>query len=95
MPVSERTSVSALSSGLPVLRDDSVPVPDTAGEKMISTIVEIKPPYMLHNAQRVLNRRQYSENRIVGRFAAAATANASATKTRHSVQQQGFPARSR
>ena len=54
--------------------------PDTAGEKTISTIVEIKPPYMLHSAPRVLNRGQYSEYRIVGRLAAAATANASATR---------------
>ena len=35
--------------------------PDTAGEKMISTMQLIRPPYMLHNAPRVLNRRQYSE----------------------------------
>ena len=54
--------------------------PDTAGEKTISTIVEIRPPYMLHSAPRVLNRCQYSEYRIVGRLAAAATANASATR---------------
>ena len=36
-------------------------VPDTAGEKMISTMQLIRPPYMLHSAPRVLNRRQYSE----------------------------------
>ena len=35
---------------------------------------------MLHSAPRVLNRAQYSEYRIVGRLAAAATANASATR---------------
>ncbi len=54
--------------------------PDTAGEKTISTMVEIRPPYMLHSAPRVLNRFQYSEYTIVGRLAAAATANASATR---------------
>src|SRR6185312_3741154 len=58
----------------------AVLAPDTAGEKMISTIVEISPPYMLHSAPRVLNRSQYSEYRMVGRLAAAATANASATR---------------
>ena len=58
----------------------AVLAPDTAGEKTISTIVEISPPYMLHSAPRVLNRCQYSENTIVGRLAAAATANASATR---------------
>ena len=35
--------------------------PETAGEKTISTSVEISPPYMLHSAPRVLNRGQYSE----------------------------------
>ena len=35
---------------------------------------------MLHSAPRVLNRFQNSEYRIVGRFAVAATANASATR---------------
>ena len=35
---------------------------------------------MLHSAPRVLNRLQYSEYRIVGRLADAATANASATR---------------
>jgi hypothetical protein len=54
--------------------------PDTAGEKTISTMVVIRPPYMLHSAPRVLNRCQYSEYRIVGRFAAAATAKANATR---------------
>ena len=43
----------------------AVLAPDTAGEKTISTIVEISPPYMLHSAPRVLNRDQYSEYRIV------------------------------
>ena len=36
-------------------------VPDTAGEKMISTMQLISPPYMLHSAPLVLNRFQYSE----------------------------------
>ena len=35
---------------------------------------------MLHSAPVVLNRAQNSEYRIVGRFADAATANASATR---------------
>ena len=35
--------------------------PDTAGEKMISTMQVINPPYMLHRAPRVLNLFQYSE----------------------------------
>ena len=35
---------------------------------------------MLHSAPVVLNRFQNSEYRIVGRFAEAATANASATR---------------
>src|ERR1700753_907747 len=39
---------------------------DTAGERTIKARVDIRPPYMLHNAPRVLNRRQYSEYRIVG-----------------------------
>src|SRR5690606_34978364 len=39
-----------------------------------------RPPYMLHSAPVVLNRFQNSEYRIVGRFADAATANASATR---------------
>src|ERR1700732_790488 len=112
MPVSARTSISAVSAGSGDSREVNVPTiprmnasgidtipglakgnhakseclsidvgePDTAGEKTISTIVEISPPYMLHNAPLVLNRRQYSEYRIVGRFAAAATAKASATR---------------
>src|SRR5882757_10596821 len=46
--------------------------PDTAGEKTISTIVEIRPPYILHSAPRVLNRRQYSEYRMVGGLAGPA-----------------------
>src|SRR6185312_5382082 len=54
----------------------AVLAPDNAGEKTISTIVETSPPYILHSAPRVLNRDQYSEYRIVGRFAAAATAKA-------------------
>src|SRR3954454_22384789 len=100
MPVSARTSNSALSSGSPRSDDVSVPTtpsrnasgidtmpglasgnqakstlgsiavftPETAGEKMISTIVDSRPPYMLHNAPRVLDRAQYSEYRIVGRL---------------------------
>ena len=35
---------------------------------------------MLHSEPRVLNRFQYRENRIDGRFADAATANAKATR---------------
>ena len=49
-------------------------------EKSIRMIDDASPPYMLHSAPRVLNRRQYNEYRIVGRFADAATAKASATK---------------
>ncbi len=48
----------------------AVLLPDTAGENTISTMVEIRPPYMLHSAPRVLNRFQYSEysdRRQVGR----------------------------
>src|ERR1700710_379155 len=55
--------------------------PDTTGEKMISVTQLIRPPYMLQRAPRVLKRFQYSEYRIVGRFAAAATAKARATST--------------
>src|SRR3954447_3243497 len=54
--------------------------PDTTGEKMISVTQLIRPPYMLQSAPRVLKRFQYSEYRIVGRFADAATAKASATR---------------
>ena len=36
-------------------------LPDTTGEKMISTTQVISPPYMLHSAPRVLNRFQNSE----------------------------------
>src|SRR3954469_20744682 len=54
-------------------------LPDTTGEKTISVIAVIRPPYMLHRAPRVLNRAQKSEYRIVGKFALAAMANASAT----------------
>ena len=46
----------------------------------MSTMVQIRPPYMLHSAPRVLNRAQYSEYTMVGRLAAAATAKASATR---------------
>ncbi len=55
-------------------------LPETAGEKTISTRQLIRPPYMLHRAPQVLNRFQYSEYTIVGRLAEAATANASATR---------------
>ena len=54
--------------------------PETAGENTISTTAVIRPPYMLITAPRVLNRFQNSENRIVGRFALAAIANARATR---------------
>ncbi len=40
----------------------------------------VEPLKMLHTSPRVLNRRQNSENTIVGRFADAAMANASATR---------------
>ncbi len=43
-------------------------------------MVEIRPPYMLNRAPVVLNRFQNSEYTMVGRFAAAATAKASATR---------------
>src|ERR1700730_15665175 len=55
-------------------------VPDTAGDKIISTTELIRPPYMLHSTPLVLNRIQNKEYRIVGRFAEAATAKASATR---------------
>jgi hypothetical protein len=35
--------------------------PETTGEKMIRMIADPSPPYMLHSAPRVLNRRQNSE----------------------------------
>ena len=55
-------------------------MPDTAGDKKINSTQLIKPPYMLHSTPVVLNRFQNSEYRIVGRFAEAATAKASATR---------------
>src|SRR5690606_8626004 len=54
--------------------------PDTTGENTISRIADASPTYMLHSAPRVVNRFQNSEYTIVGRFADAATANASATR---------------
>ena len=43
-------------------------------------IAEVRPPYMLHSAPWVVKRFQNSEYTIVGRFADAATAKASATR---------------
>ena len=59
---------------------NGVALPENTGEKMISTTALIRPPYMLITAPRVVNRRQKSEYRIVGRLALAATAKASATR---------------
>ena len=54
--------------------------PETAGEKKMSTKQDTTPVYMEATAPAVLKRRQYREYRIVGRLAAAAIANASATR---------------
>src|SRR5699024_3271943 len=54
--------------------------PEVTGEKKIRTSAEISPPHMDHSEPRVLNRFQYSEYRIEGRLAEAATANASETR---------------
>ena len=46
---------------------------------------------MLHSAPRVVNRGQYSEYTIVGRFAAAAIANASPTRNATSMTFARIP----
>src|SRR5690349_13937877 len=57
-----------------------VAAPETTGENTISRIADPSPAYMLHSAPRVVKRFQNSEYTIVGRFADAATAKASATR---------------
>ena len=57
-----------------------VGVPDTAGDRKMSTRHEITPVYIEATAPAVLKRRQYREYRIVGKFAEAATAKARDTR---------------
>ena len=54
--------------------------PETTGDSAIRMIAEPSPPYMLQMAPWVVNLRQYSEYRMVGRLAEAATAKARATR---------------
>src|SRR5690348_347322 len=54
--------------------------PQQIGDSSTTSTAEIRPPYRPHTAPRELNLFQNSENRIAGRFAEAAIANATATR---------------